>query len=399
VAADTAVTAFSARSRLSLGERELADLKGDKGTAGTMVAPAGEFKPRTSPKVRLEFAMNIYIGPAASATETSTDSIAPQAQSWRDTLPIHPAADLFPRMSEVELAALGEDIRKHGLTSPIVVWSDGKSPVQLLDGRSRLDAIEIKIGPAIVGPHSVMAGKDFRAVNKVIVLGGSVDPYAFVISANIHRRHLTAEQKRELIAKLIETDPMKPNRQIAETVKVDHKTVASVRAEKEGRGEIPHVETRTDSKGRKQPARKTTPPSGTVKFTPERIEQIRKLVERGKSREEISETIGVTVGSLQVTCSRLGISLRKPLRQPVANDEIGSSSADEIASNQAEKRRLEIENIGLHSQVEETKAVRKPEGEDEDSELGNLLRAWDRASQGAREKFKARVGLVAVEPC
>jgi hypothetical protein len=35
-------------------------------------------------------------------------------------------------------------------------------------------------------------------------------------------------------------------------------------------------------------------------------------VERGKSREEIAELIGVTVGSLQVTCSRLGIRLRRP---------------------------------------------------------------------------------------
>jgi len=48
-----------------------------------------------------------------------------------------------------------------------------------------------------------------------------------------------------------------------------------------------------------------------LKFTPERLEQIRNLVERGKSREEIAELIGVTVGSLQVTCSRLGISLRR----------------------------------------------------------------------------------------
>src|SRR6516164_213874 len=48
-----------------------------------------------------------------------------------------------------------------------------------------------------------------------------------------------------------------------------------------------------------------------IKFTPERIQQIRDLVERGKSREEIAELIGVTVGSLQVTCSRLGISLRR----------------------------------------------------------------------------------------
>jgi len=49
-----------------------------------------------------------------------------------------------------------------------------------------------------------------------------------------------------------------------------------------------------------------------IKFTPERIQQIRNLVERGKSREEIAELIGVTLGSLQVTCSRLGVSLRRP---------------------------------------------------------------------------------------
>src|SRR6516165_6718733 len=48
-----------------------------------------------------------------------------------------------------------------------------------------------------------------------------------------------------------------------------------------------------------------------IKFTPERLQQIRNLVERGKSREEIAELIGVTVGFLQVTCSRLGISLRR----------------------------------------------------------------------------------------
>ena len=55
------------------------------------------------------------------------------------------------------------------------------------------------------------------------------------------------------------------------------------------------------------------PPRGRpIKFTPERIQQIRNLVDRGKSREEIAELIEVTVGSLQVTCSKLGISLRRP---------------------------------------------------------------------------------------
>ena len=150
--------------------------------------------------------MNIYTEPRLPRPKPRLTAPRRKAQSWRDTLPIHPAAELFPLMSPDELAALGKDIRKHGLTSSIAVWSDGKSPEQLLDGRSRLDAIEIEIGPAIVGPPSIMAGKDFLAVNKVIVLDRSVDPYAYVISANIHRRHLTVEQKRELIAKLIETD-------------------------------------------------------------------------------------------------------------------------------------------------------------------------------------------------
>lgn len=64
----------------------------------------------------------------------------------------------------------------------------------------------------------------------------------------------------------------------------------------------------------------TAPPGPrgrTIKFTPERLQQIRNLVERGMSREDIAATIGVTVGSLQVTCSRLGISLRRPKTTPV----------------------------------------------------------------------------------
>ena len=56
-----------------------------------------------------------------------------------------------------------------------------------------------------------------------------------------------------------------------------------------------------------------------TKFTPARIEQIRNLVERGKTREEIAEIIGCTVGSLQVTCSKLGVSLRRPRFDTIGN--------------------------------------------------------------------------------
>jgi len=50
------------------------------------------------------------------------------------------------------------------------------------------------------------------------------------------------------------------------------------------------------------------------KFTAQNIRQIHNRVDRGKSREEIAEIIGVTPGTLAVTCSKLGISLRRPSR-------------------------------------------------------------------------------------
>jgi hypothetical protein len=82
------------------------------------------------------------------------------------------------------------------------------------------------------------------------------DPYGFATSMNVHRRHLSTEQKRDLITKLLKANPGRSDREIGRTVKADGKTVATVRQDLEARAEIPHVETRKDSKGRAQPARK-----------------------------------------------------------------------------------------------------------------------------------------------
>src|SRR5262245_62381445 len=48
-----------------------------------------------------------------------------------------------------------------------------------------------------------------------------------------------------------------------------------------------------------------------IKFTPQVIEKIKEFVAEGISRDEIANRLGVTLGSLQVTCSRLGVSLRR----------------------------------------------------------------------------------------
>ena len=50
---------------------------------------------------------------------------------------------------------------------------------------------------------------------------------------------------------------------------------------------------------------------GATKFTPQAVQKIKELVAKGVSRDEIANQLDVTVGSLQVTCSRLGISLRR----------------------------------------------------------------------------------------
>jgi len=78
-----------------------------------------------------------------------------------------------------------------------------------------------------------------------------------------------------------------------------------------------------------------------TKFTPERIQQISNLVERGKSPDEIASIVGVTTGTLQVTCSKMGISLTRPkiidgiglLRQrtpPSTEEQFQGSSGSEL---------------------------------------------------------------------
>jgi hypothetical protein len=171
-------------------------------------------------------------------------------QTWRGVLPVHPAAELLPAMADDELRDLGEDIRRHGQRIPISIQTDQEGVERLLDGRSRLDAMERLVLPIVRDGDLNRDQVDIQSIS------GNVDPYAYVLSANVHRRHLTSEQKREVIEKLVKAKPDQSNRTIAKQVKADHKTVGAVRENLESRGEIPHLKSRTDSRGREQPAAK-----------------------------------------------------------------------------------------------------------------------------------------------
>ena len=134
-----------------------------------------------------------------------------------------------------------------------------KSPEQLLDGRSRLNAIEIEIGPAIVPQPNVMAGKDFNAVNKVIVLDRSVDPYA----SRHQREHQEPPSDRRAEARTDrEADRDRPD-EVESADREDgqgrsqRRSQSSQSGRRRDMGQVRHIKTRTDTKGRKQPARKT----------------------------------------------------------------------------------------------------------------------------------------------
>jgi hypothetical protein len=155
-------------------------------------------------------------------------------------LKFHPLAGIFPLMEGAEFDELVADIKAHGLREPIVLYEG-----LILDGRNRYRAC-IKAG---VEPS--FAPSAWRLPND--------DPAGYVISANIRRRHLTAEQKRDLIAKLLKAQPEKSDRQIAKTANASPTFVGKIRAEKEAVGDVSTVDTRTDTKGRKQPAKRAKP--------------------------------------------------------------------------------------------------------------------------------------------
>jgi hypothetical protein len=239
-------------------------------------------------------------------------------KSWRDQLPIHPAAELFPLMSEPELRELGENIKANGyLTDESVALYEGK----LLDGRNRLDALEL-----------IGVKYDNITQQKGIIhdLNPSIDPYAYVISKNIHRRHLTVEQKRELIAKVIAADPTRSDRQIAKQTKTSPTTVGKIRKESEATGDVSKLDTRTDTKGRKQPSAKPKKPAAKAKAE-EILDEIMDFV-LGEASPVKNDPIG----------SPPGRDSGLPATSVPPKSERGSVSAKDIALEDFSARAMEL---------------------------------------------------------
>lgn len=139
----------------------------------------------------------------------------------------HPLSAAFPSMPEGEIEALAMDIEKHGQREPGVTL-DG----MVLDGWHRYLACK-------------KAGRDFVCADF-----DGADPVAFVISHNLHRRHLTASQRA---AAVVSTTNWRPNgvkdscraaaahlsnKQLAEKAEVSERTIKDAKtAERAGLGD------------------------------------------------------------------------------------------------------------------------------------------------------------------
>jgi hypothetical protein len=201
--------------------------------------------------------------------------------SWRDRLAVHPACENVPPISAHDFESLAADIAKNGLVHPIVLWrqSDDADYV-LLDGRSRLDAL------------SSMPDAERRiseALRLPIRKGASTDPWKYVCSVNLHRRHLSAEEKRDFITNLLKADASRSNRSIAGLAKVSDHTVASVRNDLIDGAQIAHHAERVGKDGVTQPATKPPahrqPPAAVVHNTVPRAAPISQMDQARQQRE------------------------------------------------------------------------------------------------------------------
>lgn len=147
------------------------------------------------------------------------------------------AYQVMPGLTAEEYASLREDIALHGVRVPVDVDENG----QVLDGHHR-SLIAAELG--LDCPRRVIEG--LTEAEKV----------AHALAVNVHRRNLTREQRRELIAASLRAEPEASDVEHARRTGVSDKTVADQRRQMEGRSEIPNVESRTDTRGRQQPASK-----------------------------------------------------------------------------------------------------------------------------------------------
>jgi hypothetical protein len=131
----------------------------------------------------------------------------------------HRLAGLFPATGADGVLALAADIEAHGQREPVVLLEN-----QILDGRSRVAACQV-LG---IAPRC-------RAFDP----GVDGDPFSYVISVNLARRHLSVAQRKEVAKQLILANPSRTDAAIAQLARLSY--VVTLRLRREVEAETPEI--------------------------------------------------------------------------------------------------------------------------------------------------------------
>lgn len=255
----------------------------------------------------------------------------------------HPSASLFPMLDDKSLQDLAEDIHKNGLLEPIVVHEG-----MILDGRNRFVACELAgVPPA------------FTEWNN------GVSPTVYVLSKNLHRRHLTTSQRaaiavevlpllkeeahrRQLVGKKpglpLNSEGGTPHvgeaRQIAaRELRVGHATVWEAEQVKEKDPAMFEKVRRGEATvhGAYRKATGRVRPENELQKLPiaQREKQIRERAEEGYRATQIADELGIGVERVRELARRLGINIRADEIRQNRKIDVNRIVGETVASAQA----------------------------------------------------------------
>lgn len=212
---------------------------------------------------------------------------------------------LLPALADDDFQALKSDIEKNGVLVPVEYDEHG----HILDGHHRV-AICKMLG-ITEWPRFVRKGLSEE------------DKRAFARSLNCNRRHLSTDQKRQVIEQQLLDTPNNSNRQIAAKLGVDHKTVAKTRNRMEVSGEIPQLEKTVGADGKER--RK---PIATM-FLPEKanIDQMKRVMSVVDTADR-AETLVSYLGLLKQAPPATGEAVQpSPPRRDNLRAAVGTATA------------------------------------------------------------------------
>lgn len=190
---------------------------------------------------------------------------------------IHPAALLLPRPSATEYADLKASVEQRGVINPLATFVDRQGDHWLLDGLSRLQ-IMVELGMPVIDEAN-----EWAMPTTPFYEDKGDDPYEIALMLNLARRNLTIEQRRQVIADLLEQRPDLSDRAIAKMAGASPHTVSSVRHEREEEAAVGEATGEDDD----------STDEAEVEAQPERVEESGRRARgpRPKTRDEREDDI------------------------------------------------------------------------------------------------------------